>query len=287
MTPSVPRSIRRCTAETRRLPAREGGAGLHFCGAALEESTECPIEPVQWRNAYQDPAERRSADRGGSSRNAASRSTRMAALASLKLSARTIIGHHDARQPEASEESATMKSKPGEQQTRSSPLSALRQAHSRPRRAHSLAKRRRAARPRGPRDHGRVRSAAPPPRSEYVDEGPKLGLRTRSACGETSVTIRSPAGARPDDERARRSSDIRTADRGELQPEPIFELDDQKHRVGGIEAHAGEHRLRVYRVVWQVEDTCQVLRTPVSDRGFARIFSPQNKLRIMTRYGPI
>src|SRR5271155_4219638 len=61
----------------------------------------------------------------------------------------------------------------------------------------------------------------------------------------------------------------------ELQPEPIFELDDQEHRVGGVEAHAGERHLRVYRLVRQ--RTFQVFHTPISDRGFARIFSPQNK----------
>src|SRR5260370_35042858 len=70
----------------------------------------------------------------------------------------------------------------------------------------------------------------------------------------------------------------------ELQPEPILELDDQEHRVGGIEAHAGERRLRVCCLVRQVELTCQVFLTPVSDRGFARIFNPQNKLLITTRY---
>ena len=64
----------------------------------------------------------------------------------------------------------------------------------------------------------------------------------------------------------------------ELQAEPILKFDDQEHRVGGIEPQPSERHLRVDRLVRQVERARQILHTPVSDRGFARIFGPQYKL---------
>jgi hypothetical protein len=67
-----------------------------------------------------------------------------------------------------------------------------------------------------------------------------------------------------------------------LDPEPIFEFDEQEDRVGGIEPHASKRHVRVYRLPRQVERSRQILYAPISNRSFARVSRRQNKLRVTT-----
>jgi len=70
---------------------------------------------------------------------------------------------------------------------------------------------------------------------------------------------------------------------GQLQPQPFLELDDQIHRIRGIEAQSGEVDVRLDLIVRQAERECQIFDAPVADRSFARTFRPQEIPRGATR----
>ena len=70
---------------------------------------------------------------------------------------------------------------------------------------------------------------------------------------------------------------------GQLQPQPFLELDDQIHRIRGIEAQSREVDVRLDLLVRQAERKCQIFDAPVADRGFARTFRPQEIPRVATR----
>src|SRR5262249_37593642 len=63
--------------------------------------------------------------------------------------------------------------------------------------------------------------------------------------------------------------------RGQLETEPIFELDDQIDAARRIEAQAREFRLRVDRPIGQVESASQIARAPLADLGFGRLLRSQ------------
>ena len=57
----------------------------------------------------------------------------------------------------------------------------------------------------------------------------------------------------------------------ELQSKPIFELDNQIHRICGIETKPGQLRVWVDALVRQLESPCQLFDAPVPDLEFGRI----------------
>ena len=70
---------------------------------------------------------------------------------------------------------------------------------------------------------------------------------------------------------------------GQLQPQPFLQLDDQIHRIRGIEAQSGEADVRLDLLARQAERECELFDAPVADRGFARTFRPQEIPRVATR----
>jgi len=69
----------------------------------------------------------------------------------------------------------------------------------------------------------------------------------------------------------------------ELQPQPLFELDDQIYRICGIEAQPAEFDIRPDLLLRQIERARQISDAPVTDRGFAGTFRPQEIPRVATR----
>jgi len=69
----------------------------------------------------------------------------------------------------------------------------------------------------------------------------------------------------------------------ELQSQPFFELDDQIHRVRRIEAQPGEFDVQLDLCEREVERACQILHTPVADRGLAGVIWTQQNPLVATR----
>jgi hypothetical protein len=73
---------------------------------------------------------------------------------------------------------------------------------------------------------------------------------------------------------------------GELQSQPLFELDDQIHRVRRIEAQPSECDIWLDLQVREVERARQILHAPVADPTFAGVVWSQENPRIASGQPP-
>ena len=285
------RSTRRCTAEARCLPAREGEAGLQFSGTRTAGIDKDPVQLSQCAKRS-DQIRPSVGEQIAAGHRKARRAVRQNGRAGIPRAGapRDHHRHRDHAGQEASEERDDEIQARRKQQDRSVAfLSALGQAHSH-RAGARIELGKRQGKPlgrRGPAKKCRPgRSAAPPPDVGARQPGTKTRLRAAaSACDDNSAPFHRPARVA----KCRASSPIVgcSNSRSGVSSNPSHSSSStiKNTEFAEFEPQPGERHLRVDRVVRQVERACQVLHAPVSDRGFARIFRPQNKLPLMTPCG--